>query len=331
MNQGKLRWGILGTANIGRAAVIPAIQSSINGEVVAVGSRSLEKASEFAARAGIPQAWGSYEEMLAANDIDAVYIPLPNSLHREWAVRAAQAGKHILCEKPLALNAAEVAEMQAAADAANVLLMEAFMYRFHPQTQRVQELVRRGEIGDLRMIRAGFTFKLTDPSNIRYRADLGGGSLMDVGCYCVNFIRTIADEEPVSVQAQADWASSGVDSQMTGMLQFASGLMGLFDCGLNQERREEYVISGTEGWLSSDRAFLPGIDAVQIQERHGRRETILRTLSGVDEYRLMVEEFAACVQNSLSLRYPSSEAAANLRVIEALYRSARNHGSMEVV
>ena len=181
MAEHKLRWGILSTANIGRAAVIPAIQSSKNGEVKAVASRDKQKGAEFAARLGIPRWFGSYEALLDDPDIDAVYNPLPNSLHHEWSIKAARAGKHVLCEKPLALNASQCLEMDAAAKESGVLLMEAFMYRFHPRTEAVIDLVRSGALGELRMIQSSFTFKVTRPDNIRLRPELGGGALNGCG------------------------------------------------------------------------------------------------------------------------------------------------------
>jgi xylose dehydrogenase (NAD/NADP) len=327
----KIRWGILSTANIGRVAVIPAIQASHNSEVVAVASRDLEKAKEFASRLGIPRAYGNYTALLEAGDIDAVYIPLPNSLHREWTIRAAQAGKHILCEKPLGLNADECLEMDAAARQHSVSLMEAFMYRFHPRTQKALELVRAGAIGELRMIHSAFTFRLTRPENIRWSAELGGGSLMDVGCYCVNLSRTAAGREPEVVQAVARWSASGVDEQMAGILQFAGGLLAQFDSALTMERREAYELAGTDGFLAVESAFLPGEDPVAIEEIHGRSQRRRHIVDGANEYQLMVEHFADCILHSQAPRYSAAEAAANMRVIRALYRSAKNGGRPEAI
>jgi xylose dehydrogenase (NAD/NADP) len=351
MQNHKLRWGVLSTANIGRAAVIPAIQRSRNGEVVAVASRDEQKCDAFAARAGIGRSYGSYEALLAADDIDAVYIPLPNSMHREWTIKAAEAGKHILCEKPLALNAAECVEMENAARRHGVTLMEAFMYRFHPQTEKVLELLREGALGEVRLIHSAFTFRVSNPANIRLQPDLGGGSLMDVGCYCVNLSRTVAGQEPIEVQATANWSASGVDAQMAGWLRFAggqdassvqrrnaedressaSGLLATFDCALTLERREYYEVAGTEASLFVPVAFLPGTGDTTLRLRRGRKDESVLTIGGVDEYRLMVEHFADCVLNGKPLRYPPSEAADNMRVIDALYRSARNGGQTEVV
>ena len=331
MPDGKLRWGILSTANIARAAVIPAIRASRNGDVRAVASRNRERAYAFASELGIPQSHGSYEALLEAEDIDALYIGLPNSLHCEWTVKAAEAGKHVLCEKPLGATAAECDEMDRAARRNGVVLMEAFMYRFHPRTERVSELIRGGAIGPLRAIQSTFTFRLRRSDDIRLQKDLAGGALMDVGCYCVNVSRTLAAAEPVEVQAFAHWAESGVDAQMAGTLRFESGLLAQFDCALTLERRELYQAAGLNGHLTVGSAFLPGGGESTIEEHHGRAGRSVHTLPGADEYRLMVEHFADSVLEGREVRYPASEAAANLRAIEALYRSAKNAARPEAV
>jgi D-xylose 1-dehydrogenase (NADP+, D-xylono-1,5-lactone-forming) len=330
MTHKRLRWGVISTANIGRFAVIPAIQASHNSELVAVASRDVHKSAEFAARLNIPQSYGRYQSLLDASDIDAVYIPLPNSLHREWTIMAAEAGKHILCEKPLAMSAAECADMQAAAQANGVKLMEAFMYRFHPQMEKVLERVRSGALGTLRVIHASFTFRLTNPANIRLQPELGGGALMDVGCYCVNLSRTVAGAEPVQVQAFARWGVTGVDEEMIGSLLFADGPMAQFDCALTLARRESCQIVGTDAYVDMPATFLPGDSDTTILESRGAREPpTAHVVGGVNEYQLMVEHFADCVLNDRPLRYGPEEAAANMRVIEALYRSARRGGLPE--
>lgn len=325
MTEKRVRWGVISTANIGRAAVNPAIQTSRNGELVAVASRDDQRAREFAEKWGIPQHYASYEALLDDESIDAVYVPLPNSLHAEWTIRAARKGKHVLCEKPLALNAAECQDMADAAAASGVKLMEAFMYRFHPRTEKVLEMVRDGMVGDLRMIHSTFTFRLMRPDNIRFDPELGGGALMDVGSYCVNVSRTMVGAEPEEVQAIANWASSGVDAQLAGTLRFPGGIVAQFDCALTMERCEAYEVAGTEGYLQVPAAFLPGTGEVIIHEHRGS-DVIAHTVDGVDEYRLMVEHFADCVLNDRPPRYSAAEAALNMRVIEALYRSARSGG-----
>ncbi len=321
-----LRWGILSTANIGRAAVIPAIQQSASGEVVVVASRQYERALGFAEANAIPNALGSYEALLEDEGIDAVYIPLPNSMHAEWTIRFAEAGKHVLCEKPLGLDAAECNAMAAAADAADVVCMEAFMYRFHPRIDRVLDLIDDGVIGTLRSIYSAFTFKLTNPDNIRWLPEMGGGSLMDVGCSCVNVSRTMARKEPVEVQAVATWTGLGLDEQMAGMLRFDDGVVAQFDCSLSMERRECFHAAGTDGHLEVANGFLPGTGDVTVEEFHGRSEATSHRVAGTDEYQMMVEHFAGCVASGTAPRYSLAEAAANMRVIEALYRSAREGG-----
>ena len=326
-----VRWGILSTANIGRAAVIPAINESANGEVIAVASRDARCARDFAAANDIPDSYGSYEALLKDECIDAVYIPLPNSLHHEWTMRAAEVGKHVLCEKPLALSANECDEMAAAAEAAGVVCLEAFMYRFHPRIDGILDLVGQGAIGELRAMYSAFTFKLTSSDNIRLDPDLGGGSLMDVGCYCVNAFRTIAQSEPLEVQAHAQYTDRGVDEQMAGMIRFEGGLTAQFDCALTMERRECLHVAGTGGHLEVPRVFIAGTDDVTIEEYHGRGEAKSHAVSGANQYTTMVEHFAQCVLTGKPVRYPFSEASANMRTIEALYRSARNGGTTEIV
>lgn len=326
MEQKNLRWGVLSTANIGRAAVNPAIQASKNGELVAVASRNTESAQEFANAWDIPEHYGNYAQLLADPDIDAVYIPLPNSLHLEWVIKAAEAGKHVLCEKPLGLTAEECHEMNAAADANGAVFMEAFMYRFHPRTERVLEMVQDGVVGDLKMIRSVFTFRLTNPDNIRLQPDLGGGSLMDVGCYCINISRTVAGREPAEVQALAVPAPSGVDNMMAGTLRFSDDLLATFECGLNTKRRELYEVAGTDAYLRVADAFLPGKGDVAIEEYRDGQEPVHHTISGVDEYQCMVEHFADCVLDGIKPRYSANEAALNMRVIEALYTSSNAGG-----
>ncbi|MGD1992721.1 MAG: Gfo/Idh/MocA family oxidoreductase, partial [Anaerolineae bacterium] len=274
---------------------------------------------------------GSYADLLADDDVDAVYIPLPNSLHAEWTIKAAEAGKHVLCEKPLALNEAQCLEMADAASGAGVKLMEAFMYRFHPQVNQVVRLITSGAIGPPKMMYAAFTFHLTNPHDIRWRPELGGGALMDVGCYCVNLSRTLAGAEPVEAQATAEWAETGVDAQMTGTLRFAGGLVAQIACAMTLKRREAVQIAGPDGFIDLPHPFIPGTEDAAIVERHGGAEPIVHTVPGVDEYQLMVEHFADCVLRDLPVRYPATEAAANMRVIDALYRSARNGGKPDPV
>lgn len=316
---------MLSTAKIGRSAVIPAIQHSMNGQVVAVASRNLNRARDIARDLRIPRSYGSYDALVSADDIDVVYVPLPNSMHREWTIRAVEAGKHVLCEKPLAMSAEECVEMETAAHHNGVKLMEAFMYRFHPRTQRAIELARNQAVGDIRFIRSEHTAPTRDPSNIRLQLELGGGGLMDLGCYCVSVSRMIAAEEPIEAQAYVNWGPTGVDEQMSANLRFASGLLAQFDCALTLSYRQSYQIVGTEGLLDVPAAFAPGMNQTVIRQQSGGKET-LHQFPGDDEYRLMVEHFANCVLTDQQPRYPPADGTANMRVIEALYHSGRNAG-----
>ena len=324
----QINWGILSTARIGERALIPAIKESKNGRVQVVASRSMENAAAFAASQGIPAAYGSYEELLQDEDIQAIYIPLPNSLHKEWAIKAAEHGKHILCEKPLALTALECFEMEQAARANNVLLMEAFMYRFHPAFLKLKELISDGVIGKTRYMHAIFTFVLQDPENIRFDAQLGGGGLMDVGCYCVNIIRSLMGCEPLKVQALAEMSKSGVDQHLVGTLLFEDETMAQFDSGFINDLRQHFYASGTKGSLEVQNIFLPGPNDVLIKESHAAEPEKLHRVAEVNEYKLMVEHLNECIMYQKPLLYPVSEAAANMKVIEALHRSAAEGGRL---
>ncbi len=317
----RLRFGVLGTARIGHTSVNPAIQSSRNAELMAVASRDIGLARDFAQVLAIPRHYGGYQALLDDPDIDAVYIPLPNSLHREWAIRAAEKKKHILCEKPLALSVAECLEMQAAADANDVTLMEAFMYRFHPRTRRLVEMAQARTVGELRAVRSAFTFRLTRPENIRLRPDLGGGALMDVGCYCVDISRRLAGTLPIEVQAWATFGPTGVDTQLAGSLRFESGAIAQFDCALSIERREFVEAVGVDGSLFADSAFVSGAAPVELIEQRGRSSEVRHAFAGENQYRLMVEHFADAVLTGEPVRYGIADAVGTMAIIEALYRS----------
>ncbi|MBI5650146.1 MAG: Gfo/Idh/MocA family oxidoreductase [Chloroflexi bacterium] len=329
----KLRWGILSTAKIGMRSVIPAIQQSRNGIAVAIASRDGERARAAARDLGVPRAFGSYADLLESDEIDAVYIPLPNSMHREWTIRAAECGKHILCEKPFALNIAETDEMIAAARQHNVVLMEAFMYRFHPQYARVRAMLARGAIGDLQVIRAAFCFRLDDLNNIRLQKNLGGGSLMDVGCYCVNQARLITGAEPRAVQARAVFgAQSQVDEIFAGILHFPGDVIAHFDAGFRQAYREMLEIVGSQGRIELARPIKPGmtggVGTITLTRADDTRETI--QTEPANHYQLMCEHFAEVVQSRAPLLYPPELDRGNMRVIDTLYRAARS-GRVEEV
>ncbi len=324
-----LRWGILSTADIGLTAVIPAIQQSRNGIVTAIASRNEQSATTAARAANIPLAFGSYQALLESNEVDAIYNPLPNHLHREWTIRAAEHGKHILCEKPFALNTTEVDDMIAAAKQHHVQLMEAFMYRFHPQHTRVQELIAEGVIGKIKTIRSAFCFTLRRDDDIRTKKAMGGGALMDVGCYCINMMRLHLKAEPTEVKANVVMHANGeIDDTLTALLHFPNDILGVFDCSFRTDYTEWLQIQGTAGRLDIPRPVKPLMYPAEIILRRGEKSDRFATLTtfttpAANHYQLMCEHFADAVLNGTPLIYPPEAGRGNMRVIDALYESVR--------
>jgi predicted dehydrogenase len=246
----RLRWGILGTGNIARQFADGLIGTARRSEVRAVGSRTAAAAQAFAQPREVAAAHGSYDAVLADAGVDAVYISLPNALHHEWTLKALKAGKHVLCEKPFALNAAQAREMFDAARKAGRVLVEAFMYRSHPLTHAVIDAVRGGEVGDVRLIRTSFCYKTSRiDGNVRFDRPLGGGSLVDVGCYCINFSRLIAGEEPTAVTAAAHMHERGVDDLVVATMKFPSGVAASFTCGMSVHADNTAYVCGTDGYI----------------------------------------------------------------------------------
>jgi predicted dehydrogenase len=329
----RLRWGILGTARIADA-LVQAIRASGNSELAAVASRNIEQARAWAAEREVPLTFGSYDDLLASGEVDAVYIPLPNGLHKEWAVRAAQSGKHILCEKPLATSASEAREMIAAAEANGVKLMEAFMYRFHPQTVRLKQLVAEGVIGDVKMVRANFGFILNRPNDVRWSKELGGGALLDVGSYCVSITRYLLGAEPDTSTASAVWASSGVDETLAGVLGFPGGVLGAVGCSMQtgDGMDQSLFVSGTSGRINVSEPFRMGDGTTTITIDNLDREGTTRNVEvpGANEYHLMVEHFADAVLNDKPLAYTPQDSLGNMRALDALRDAARSGKAVTV-
>lgn len=318
----KIRWGILSTANIGRR-VIPAMQQSNNGVVAAVASRDLARAKAFADELNIPNAYGSYEELIADPNIDAIYNPLPNSEHAYWSIKCAEAGKPCLCEKPLASDAPESQTMVDAFAAHSVLFAEAFMYRFHPQTVRVKEMVASGFLGDLLVMQATFSFAIGEENNIRLSKDLVGGSLMDVGCYCLNVMRLMTGEEPQTVKAAARiGAHSGVDEVLSGVLQFPSGVLGHFDSSLRALFNNSYELRGTKGRIMVETGFVMPPDQPTVVRTWGQAGYEEITIPAANHYTLMAEDFADSLINSRPPRYLPQDGVENMRLIDRLKASA---------
>lgn len=315
----KIRWGILSTANIGRR-VIPAIHSSYNGEVAAVCSRSLERAREFAAEQNVPRAYGSYEELLADEAIDAIYNPLPNSMHAEWSIKAAEAGIPTLCEKPFARDAPEAQSIVDAFAARSVPLAEAFMYRFHPQHAKAQAIVAAGGIGELQLISASFTFPISgDTGNIRLSKELAGGALMDVGCYCVNLMRFMTGEEPQRVTASGHiGAATGVDEALVATLEFPSGVFGHLETGLRAYRQHAYTLKGTRGMITVPSSFVPDKAADTLVQHWQDDDYVEHVIPAIDHYQLMVEDFADALLKRRPPRFPPTDAVSNMVVVDQL-------------
>jgi xylose dehydrogenase (NAD/NADP) len=318
-----VNWGVLSTARIGLRAVIPAIRQSRNGQVVAIASREDAKARETARALGIQESYGSYEKLLKSPDVDAVYIPLPNSLHEEWTIHAAEMGKHVLCEKPLALNADECAKMISSCSRHDVWLMEAFMYRFHPQITKLGEMIVAGDIGKISTVTSDFRIELEDLEDIRYQKKLGGGALMDVGCYCVNVTRLLMGQDPMYVQGVARFnEQKGVDEAFAGIMRFPKSELGLFDCGFRSVYHQTLEVVGEKATIEVPAPFLPGDSPIIL--RHGERtETIV--CQTANHYRLMVEHFGDCVLNDREPTYRPTDSLNNMRIIDMLCDSARSH------
>lgn len=333
-----IRWGLLSTARINER-LIPAIRETPRCELLAVASQGgLDKAAAYSLQWGIPRAYGSYQELLADPDVDVIYISLPNSLHAEWVIACALAGKHILCEKPMALSAADVDRMGAAARERGVILLDGVMMRYHPQTKLVRELVAGGKIGELRLIHGTFTFTLARPDDIRLDPALGGGSLRDLGSYCVSFMRSAVGLEPVEVQGWQVTNDAGVDVTFHGHLRFPNGAAGQFTSSFRAMPDFRAVLLGSEGVMQLD---LPWINKVGVTShveilREGKRGaggTFSDQLSekavekhefpDVNGYRCEVEAMAACVLDGAAPVVPLADTRATIATLEALYRSAR--------
>ena len=318
-----VKWGIISTADINRR-LIPGAQASLEVELLAVGSRDLARAQAFAQSWGIERAYGSYEELLADPDVEAVYIPLPNTMHCEWSIRALEAGKHVLCEKPMSRHPADVEDAFEAADRTGRLLTEAFMYRHHPQTKRLQQLVGKGAIGDLRVIRSTFSYSLHDVDNIRLRTDVEGGALMDVGCYCVSGARLLGGE-PESVYGQQFTGPSGTDWVFSGLLRFPGDVLATFDCGTTLPERDELEVIGTEGSIFLDDPWHCSRPVLELR-RGGTVEHI--EVEPVDSYRLELEDLGAALRGGGTPLLGREDALGQARAIEALYRSAAEGSSV---
>ena len=330
-----LRWGILGTGNIARQFTVGQTPGSRN-VLSAVGSRSAQSAEQFAATHGLPRAYGSYEALIADPAIDAVYLSLPNSLHHEWTIRSLRAGKHVLCEKPLAANAAEAEEMFDVAERHGRVLAEAFMYRSHPLTRAVREVVGSGQIGELKLIRTSFCFRTTKiAGNIRFDASLAGGALMDVGCYCLNFARHFAGAEPTGVHGFGHLHPSGVDDHASALLAFPGGPVATLSCGITVQGDNTAYLCGSEGYVEIPVPWKPPRESAVYSVVRGTpplmdgpvkgpaaappRQTHHVTAPG-ELYALESEDFAAAVLDGRPPALDRRDSVGNMRLLDELRR-----------
>lgn len=311
-------WGVLGAGFIANRAMIPAIQGSSGARVLAVASRDAQRGHETAQRFSIERLYSEYQALLDDPDVQVVYIALPNHLHHEWAVRAARAGKHILCEKPLALNAAECDDIISTCHSLKVLLMEAVMYRFHPRMQALKRMLVAGEAGELRFIHAAFSFPFNAPGNYRAFPQFGGGALLDAGSYCVNAARWLSGSEPTAIHPVFSYSHNDVDRSASAILQFGSQLTAHIQCSFIAAEHQVIEIVGSEAAITAPLAFTAWRDdstelLIQRGAAFERRE-----FAPADPYQLMVEHFTDCVLGKTTLLYPSEDGRNTLRVLDVL-------------
>lgn len=323
----RVNWGILGYARIARLSAIPAILRSPNARLHGVASRDAVKLAEC--RAHFPQAtemvgYDSYEALLADPAIDAVYIPLPNSLHKPWTMAALRAGKHVLCEKPLALDAAEAGEMIAAARAADRLLMEAFMYRYTDRAKKIAEVVRSGRLGKLRHINASFRFFLDRPNTIKVQPELGGGALYDVGCYPVNLLGLITGRVPQAVHALADM-DNGVDVNLSAVLRYDDGLIANIHCGFNAAAYMHATLIGTEGVLECSDTFVDFRGHLTLRDKEGTR---LIPVDESDRYAAEFTDFSAAILSGDQPALSLDESLRNMQVLDLIRASLASQPSL---
>lgn len=319
METNTIKWGVLGYARIAKNSLIPAIKQADNSELYAVASRDPEKLKECKELFGCPKLYETYEGLLEDPDVQAVYIPLPNSMHKEWALKAMAKGKHVLCEKPMALNAAETREMIEASRTHDVWLMEAFMYRFTDLAEKVQAVVDSGEIGPVRAISSTYRFFLDRPNTIKVKPELGGGSLYDVGCYPVSFINMITGRLPVSCKAEA-LMDNGVDVSFSGVLKYEDGLIATVSCGFNAFRDIRTEIVGTKGRLEIPETFTGADASFQVITAEGTR---IVPVADTGKYALEVADFADAILHNRAPRVSLEDSLLNMQVIDMLLGAIR--------
>ena len=326
----RVKWGILGNANIARVCLIPAIHKSSNGTLFDLATRAPEQVQQLGTEHEIRYVFDDYDQLIADPDVEAVYIPLPNHLHHPWTLKALGAGKHVLCEKPLACDARQAEEMARAAEDSRLLLMEAFMYRFHPRSRLIKRMVDDGEIGTPTLVRSAFCYLMDEDEmaredNIRLRSETGGGALLDLGCYSTSVARWLMGGEPTHAQGQAVYHSGGVDLHFVGTLRFPDGGLATLEASFTSALQQTYTVVGSEGAIELPHdAFIPWDKDAQYtmreaDEEEGRQQVV----PGADEYQLMVEHFGDAILGRTSLAFSPQDSVHNMQVLDALAEAAR--------
>ncbi|MBW1811288.1 MAG: Gfo/Idh/MocA family oxidoreductase [Deltaproteobacteria bacterium] len=324
-----IRWGILGTADIA-SEMVRAIHASNNGQAVAVASRTAERAGTWAAAHGIKTSFKTYDDLLSARDqVDAIYLPLPNSLHAEWTIRALDAGFSVLCEKPLVTSLTEAEQVCKKARATGLLVAEGYMYRHHPLLIRTLELLRDGAIGDIASLDLEFTFLNDDPDALPAAAELGGGALMDVGCYCIHMARWVAGAEPLRVSAHARFEGN-LDKTIVGILDFENGPIARIEASIAAAERQRVLIGGSQASLVLDRPWVQGLEPTTIRIQRWQQTDEIIEVPGADAYRLQVEAFADACLGRAEFPWPIEDAVGNTSVINSLVVAARERRSVEI-
>lgn len=325
MNQ-KISWGVLSTANIATEKVIPAMQQGIHSSINAIASRNIEKATTVANSLNIPKAYGSYEALLADESIQAVYIPLPNHMHVEWVLKSLEAGKHVLCEKPIGLNANEAQFLlEQTQKFPHLKVMEAFMYRFHPRWNVVKDIIKNKQIGELKNIHSAFTYFNVDPNNIRNKADIGGGSLLDVGCYCISLARFLFEEEPIDVSATIEYDPLlKTDSLVSAILKFKKGTAS-FTCSTQLLDREYADVLGSTGRIEIPHPFIPSKDKeskITLINHEGSKDIVTEKCN---QYTIQGDLFSQAILNNSEVPTPLQDALQNMTVIDTLFQKTKTN------
>lgn len=321
MNARKIKWGVLSTAKIATNNVIPSMQKSEFCKIHAISSRTLESAKHAANNLNIPVYYGSYEELLADSEIEAIYNPLPNHLHVPWTIKALEAGKHVLCEKPISITAKEAEQLLVTQQKyPHLKVMEAFMYRFHPQWKKVKEVIKKGDIGEIRCIDSVFTYHNIDPKNVRNKYEIGGGGVLDIGCYCINLSRFLYENEPTNIQSFVDYDPEfNVDRLASSILEFENGIA-TFLCSTQLDHRQRAIIYGAKGYIELNIPFNAANEALRKMWIHRGSDVETIIFDSCDQYTLQGDAFSKAILENTPVPIPIEDSIANMKVIDQILK-----------